>query len=119
MNKLFAVCLLAACAAATHAEAHAHLRSAVPAQGSTVSAPPTALSLVFSEGLEPRFSSVVVTDSSGARVDKNDLQTAPGDAKTVTIDVQPLKPGTYHVSWHAVSVDTHKTQGSYSFTVGQ
>jgi hypothetical protein len=30
---------------------------------------------------------------------------------------QPLKPGVYKVIWHAVSVDTHKTQGSFQFTV--
>ena len=29
----------------------------------------------------------------------------------------PLAAGTYKVEWHAVSTDTHKTQGSYSFTV--
>jgi len=29
----------------------------------------------------------------------------------------PLKPGTYLVSWHVVSVDTHRTSGTYKFTV--
>ncbi len=99
--------------------AHAQLQTAVPAVGSTVSAPPTAISLAFSEALEPHFSKVTVTDAQGARVDKDDLKTAPGDDKTVTIDLLALKPGVYHVAWHAVSVDTHKTQGTYTFTVGQ
>ena len=26
----------------------------------------------------------------------------------------PLKPGIYKVTWHAVSVDTHRTQGSFN-----
>ena len=30
---------------------------------------------------------------------------------------QKLKAGVYVVSWHVVSVDTHKTSGSYKFTV--
>ena len=28
-----------------------------------------------------------------------------------------LQSGTYKVTWHAVSVDTHSTQGNFSFTV--
>ena len=111
--------LIPALLAPAAAMAHAQLQSAVPAVGSTVSAPPTAISLAFSEALEPHFSKVAVTDAQGVRVDKNDLKTAPGDDKTVTIDLLALKPGVYHVAWHAVSVDTHKTQGSYTFTVGQ
>ena len=30
---------------------------------------------------------------------------------------QPLPAGTYQVKWNAVSVDTHKSAGDYSFTV--
>jgi hypothetical protein len=34
----------------------------------------------------------------------------------------PLKtfgPGSYRVNWHVLSVDTHRTQGNYSLTVGR
>jgi methionine-rich copper-binding protein CopC len=31
--------------------------------------------------------------------------------------LKPLKPGRYGVSWHAVSVDTHRTEGKYNFVV--
>jgi methionine-rich copper-binding protein CopC len=34
------------------------------------------------------------------------------------IPLKPLPPGTYKVNWHVLSVDIHKTQGSYSFSVG-
>ncbi len=30
---------------------------------------------------------------------------------------QTLTPGTYQVDWHVVSVDGHKTKGSYHFSV--
>ena len=30
---------------------------------------------------------------------------------------KPLSPGVYTVQWHAVSVDTHHTQGTFEFTV--
>jgi copper resistance protein C len=27
--------------------------------------------------------------------------------------------GTYHVTWHVLSVDTHTTNGNFTFQVGQ
>lgn len=42
--------------------AHAHLKQPIPAADSVVSAP-QALTLNFSEGIEPGFSGVVVTDA--------------------------------------------------------
>jgi copper resistance protein C len=35
------------------------------------------------------------------------------------IGLKALPPGTYKVNWHALSVDTHKTDGTFSFQVGQ
>ncbi|MGU7670331.1 copper resistance protein CopC [Escherichia coli] len=32
---------------------------------------------------------------------------------------QDLAPGDYKVDWHAVSDDTHRVKGSYSFSVGR
>jgi copper resistance protein C len=37
----------------------------------------------------------------------------------MSVGLKALSPGTYHVHWHALSVDTHKTEGSFSFTVGK
>jgi hypothetical protein len=42
----------------------------------------------------------------------------PADNSVLVAPVpQALKPGVYTVTWHVVSVDTHKTQGSFNFTV--
>jgi len=30
---------------------------------------------------------------------------------------KPLPKGGYKVTWHAVTADTHRVEGSYSFTV--
>ena len=54
-----------------------------------------------------------------ARVDKGDLHIAPDNAKRLAISVGPLAPGLYKVVWHVTSTDTHKTEGSFSFTVGK
>ena len=37
---------------------------------------------------------------------------------TMHIGLKPLNAGTYKVHWHAVSVDTHTTEGDFTFTVG-
>jgi methionine-rich copper-binding protein CopC len=97
--------------------AHAYLSRAVPAVGSTVSAPPTEVDCRFTEELEPRFSTIEVQDAAGKRVDAGNMHLAPKDAKEMVIGVDHLAPGVYKVIWHAVSVDTHHTQGSFTFTV--
>jgi copper resistance protein C len=51
------------------AHAHAMLSSASPPVGGSVGAAPRQVTLSFTQGLEPSFSSVQVTDSKGARVD--------------------------------------------------
>jgi methionine-rich copper-binding protein CopC len=33
------------------------------------------------------------------------------------VPLKALRPGTYRVSWHAVSIDTHRTEGAFTFTV--
>ncbi len=85
--------------------------------GATVSTPPKQIAITFSESVEPAFSSIEVTDAAGNRDDTGKPQVAADDRQVLIVALQPLGPGAYKVVWHAVSVDTHKTQGSYSFTV--
>ena len=60
-----------------------------------------------------------LASASGARVDDGAPRTAPDDNRTLQIGLKPLAPGDYRVEWHATSVDTHKTQGAFGFTVRQ
>jgi copper resistance protein C len=109
-------CALIACGSS--AEAHALLKSATPAVGSTVSASPKEIRINFSEGVEPRFSGLTLTAQSGASAPVGKSSVDPADSSTMITPVaEPLKPGVYTVNWHAVAVDTHKTQGSFQFTV--
>ena len=39
------------------------------------------------------------------------------DATVLTVSVGNLPAGTYKVTWKVTSVDTHKTHGSFTFTV--
>jgi copper resistance protein C len=97
------------------ARAHAFLDHATPLVGSTVPTAPRELSLSFTQNLEAAFSSVEVTDSGGARVDQGKPQIS---GSTMRIGLKTLAPGAYHVHWHVLSVDTHKTEGSFTFHVG-
>ena len=97
--------------------AHAHLRSANPAVDSTVATAPTEVAITFSEAVEPNFSSIEVQNGSGQRMDDGKAHTAPSDGKILSVGLKTLPPGTYTVEWHATAVDTHKTDGKFSFTV--
>ena len=114
------VLFVMACAApplAPAAHAHAYLRHAVPAVGSTLTVAPTEVECFFTEALEPSFSTLEVQDAGGKRVDAGDKHLAPQDAKEMIVGLRKLGPGAYTVIWHAVSVDTHHTQGRFTFTV--
>ena len=101
--------------ATTAAQAHAFLDHANPLVGSTVAAAPHELSLSFTQNLEAAFSNVEVTGPNGARVDAGKPQIS---GNTMRVGLKAAGPGTYHVRWHVLSVDTHTTQGSFTFRVG-
>jgi copper resistance protein C len=102
--------------AGTAAKAHAFLDHAEPRVGSTVPTAPRELVLSYTQNLEPAFSSVEVSDANGARVD---LGKPKIGASTMRVGLKPLSPGTYRVRWQVLSVDTHTTEGSFTFNVGQ
>ncbi len=97
--------------------AHAFPTATVPPVGGTLKTPPTQVVIDFTEGVIPNFSSIEVVNAGGARVDKNDGHLGPAGAEQFVVDLGPLAAGTYKVIWHATAVDTHKTQGSFNFTV--
>ncbi|MFO2462881.1 copper homeostasis periplasmic binding protein CopC [Pseudomonas sp. 15FMM2] len=117
-KALTIITLLASLLGASTAIAHAHLESSVPAADSRVT-DPAELRLTFSEGVEAIFTKVSLS-KDGTEVAIKGLETPDTDKKTLVVTpAAPLAAGTYKVQWHAVSVDTHKSAGSYSFKVGQ
>ena len=76
------------------------------------------MEITFTEGVEPKFSSIVVTGPGGKRVDQGEPHLVGGDSKQLAVGLgSGLAPGAYTVAWHATSVDSHKTDGSFQFTV--
>jgi methionine-rich copper-binding protein CopC len=114
-TRILIVSLLLATLGKVAAHAHAFLDHASPLVGSTVASAPHEVSLTFTQNLEAAFSSVEVTGPNGARVDAGKAQIS---GNTMHVGLKAAGPGTYHVRWHALSVDTHKTEGSFSFRVG-
>jgi copper resistance protein C len=97
--------------------AHAFPTTTVPPVGSTLKTAPQEVVINFTEGVIPNFTSIDVVNASGARVDKNDGHLGPAGEKQFVVDLGPLTAGTYKVIWHATAVDTHKTEGSFNFTL--
>ena len=115
MRMLIAIVSLLLIASTPGAQAHAFLDHASPLVGSTVPTAPHQVSLTFTQNLEAAFSTVEVTDANGARVDQGKAQVS---GNTMQIGLKALPAGSYKVNWHALSVDTHTTQGAFSFHVG-
>jgi methionine-rich copper-binding protein CopC len=116
MQKFFTIVpLLFIALAPVAARAHAFLDHASPLVGSTVPAAPHEVVLTYTQNLEPAFSTAQVTDSSGARVDQGK---AAVSGNTMTVALKSLGPGSYKVHWHVLSVDTHTTEGTFTFHVG-
>jgi methionine-rich copper-binding protein CopC len=119
MMRLLLAMALAACgfAITDAALAHAFLTRASPAVGSTIRSAPSEITLRFTENVEPAFSTVQVTGPHGDRVDGGDLHVDSKEPAVLRASLKPLAPGTYKVAWRAVSVDTHITNGDFTFTV--
>ena len=119
MPRLPLILLALACAPsfAARADAHAFLDRATPAVGSTVHVSPPQVKVWFTQRLEPAFSTAQVFDASGKRVDKADAHLDSTDSALLVVTLPQLAPGTYRVTWRVLSVDTHVTEGDFTFDV--
>lgn len=114
MRPRAATFLALALIATQPALAHAMLEHASPAAGTALRTSPRAVVLTFSEGLEPAFSKVSVSDAKNHDVSSGK---ATINGTVISAALNSLKPGSYRVHWHAVSLDMHRTEGSFTFTV--
>ena len=89
MRRFVIPSLLFAALGNAAAHAHAFLDHASPLVGSSVASAPREVSLTFTQ-----------------------------NRNTMHVVLKAAGPGTYHVRWQALSVDTHKTEGSFTFRLG-
>ena len=109
---LLTLCLPAA------ASAHAFVDRAEPRVGSEVARSPGVVKIWFTQQPEHAFSTIQVFDGNGKQVDRKDTRTDPDDARALAVSIlADLPPGTYKVVWKVLSIDTHRTQGDFKFTI--
>jgi copper resistance protein C len=115
-KSLFRIIPLVLLFAMGEASAHAFLDHAEPRVGNKVATTPREVTLWFTQKLEPAFSSITVTDPAGKRVDTGKTRIS---GNQMSISLRGGGSGTYHVNWRVLSVDTHTTNGNFTFEVGQ
>ncbi len=116
MRRALALLILVAFGPAV-AVAHGVLGRTEPRAGVSVKVPPPQVRLWFTGALEPAYSRVEVLDASGKRMDLGDGGLDPSNRTLLRVSVPALGPGTYRVVWRVLSVDSHVTEGQFSFRV--
>ncbi len=103
------------------AHAHGFLLRSIPQDRSVEARSPSRVQLWFSEGLEPRFSSLTVSNQAGQRVDLGDGGVAPGNRSQLSARLPPNLPdGAYIATMRvAFSSDGHISTDTLVFWVGQ
>jgi methionine-rich copper-binding protein CopC len=100
----------------TAAWAHSFPEQETPSAGATLNEPPAQVIIKYDAPIEKLFASLKVLNSAGQNVAQGPPEVSP-DGGNLAIPVNKLPPGEYTVQWSVVCIDTHHTQGSYSFTV--
>ncbi|WP_436942523.1 copper resistance CopC/CopD family protein [Streptomyces sp. SudanB66_2053] len=102
------------------ASAHAALRASDPEDGSVVKAPPTHITLTFTESVGLLDDSFRVYGPDNRRVHMEEPEHAAGSADTARAALpRDLDEGTYTVAWRVVSADSHPVSGAFTFSVGK
>ena len=96
--------------------AHAFPTAEQPLVGSTVTVPPSSVTITYDAPIESLFAKLEVVDSSNQEETEGPPTVGP-DNRTLSVKLKPLKPGDYTVNWSVVAEDGHRTEGSYDFTV--
>jgi methionine-rich copper-binding protein CopC len=94
------------------AQAHTHLKEAVPADNSTVKSPES-IALTFSE--TARLTALSIQKDGGKEQKLAPLPSAA--AARLTVPAPKLAAGKYTLSYRVVSSDSHVTSGKIHFTV--
>jgi methionine-rich copper-binding protein CopC len=105
----------AALALPLSASAHSEFVSSTPADGDTVSGTPTEIVLTFSAALDPKKSSIILKDASGAQLAKAGVDPAKNTVMRMTPPT--LDPGAYEIDWTSVATDGDLLRGKVEFTV--
>jgi hypothetical protein len=107
-------------------QAHSLLQRTVPTEGAVVTQPPPEIRLWFTEPIERRFSKIEVwrarPDAATGkprpqeRLDKGWVA-GPAISREVAVRLPlTLMPGLYVIQWQVLSIDSHRSTGSFTIT---
>jgi methionine-rich copper-binding protein CopC len=96
--------------------AHSFPEKETPSAGQNVASPPPEVVIKFDAPIEKLFAKLEVTGADGQNLAAGAPQVSD-DGIQMSVKVPALKPGDYTVKWAVVGIDTHHTEGSYTFTV--
>ena len=99
------------------ATAHSFPEEESPKAGQKLSAPPSEVTIKFDAPIEKLFAKLEVTGAEGQNLAVGAPQVSD-DGIQLSVKLGALKPGDYTVKWAVVCIDTHHTNGSYTFSVG-
>jgi methionine-rich copper-binding protein CopC len=119
-RPFFLIALAVACVFAElphPANAHAFPDHSDPEAGSQLTTPPKEIKIWFTVEVKLPTSGLEIFDHNDKQIDNKDAHLDDKDKTLLIVTVPPLSPGTYKVHWHAVTKDTHKTQGDYKFEI--
>ena len=114
LKKMVLTLAMCCTIAASPCLAHAKLKSSMPADNASLTAPPKALTLTFSEAAQL---AVLKLTSNGKEIPVTVDKSAKA-SQEFTLALPVLAPGKYLVQWSAVAADDgHVTKGSFAFSV--
>ena len=120
MTSMAAVSMITVSLFGSAAYAHPELQSAEPAAGGAMTTSPKQIRITFNENVIPQLSGVEVKDQTGKVIPTGKSASDPANKKLLIVPVKEQLPaGDYKVEWHAVSDDTHRVKGNYSFSVAR
>jgi hypothetical protein len=99
------------------ATAHALVLESAPAQGATLTSPPTHVFLRFNSKLEKRLSHVSLAPEKGKPVALPISVNGQDQPDQIDLPLAPLAPGAYVVRYKVLAVDGHITEGILRFSV--
>lgn len=109
------LCGLALLLGAGVASAHTRLLSSDPADGTSLDAAPSSVSLEFNETMQADFSTITVIGPDGTAYQSGAVA---ADGAVVSTEVAALGPaGRYEIGYRVISEDGHPVTGSVAFTL--
>ena len=117
MKAFRALCLFAAALVSSAAMAHAVVKQSSPAHGARLSVAPAQVTILFSENIEPMFSTATLQNGIGATIPTHRATIDPASPATLRLTMPALAPGLYAVKWSTVGADGHRRTGKIAFTL--